>query len=262
MEDFSDDLNVTVSKGLNGRKDIFRRRKRAIDISYVDNLPSADNTKEVGTHSSNVKSWDISAVLSGCLLVTTVIILVFFVVFRKRMDYRMYRIRQRLERRKRRRPGKQSLLEEKHYDVYLSYAESDYPWVLNHLLPHIDSGEFDENKTFEGKFKTYFSDRDAQPGKRELEIVCDNIEQSRKSIVVLSGNYKQKPLHTLELEYMLMCKENLVIQEIILVMTEELNFEQIPEVLHPQIKKEKVLRWENDKMKERKFLKDLIQALN
>lgn len=119
MEDFSDDLNVTVSKGLNGRKDIFRRKKRSIEISYVHNLPSADNPKEVGTHSSNVKSWDISAVLSGCLLVTTVIILVFFVVFRKRMEYRMYRIRQRLERRKRRRPGKQSLLEEKHYMTYI-----------------------------------------------------------------------------------------------------------------------------------------------
>jgi hypothetical protein len=153
-------------------------------------------------------------------------------------------------------------MEEKHYDVYLSYAESDYPWVLNHLLPHIESGDFNENEAVQGKFTTYLSDRDALPGRRELEIICNNIELSRTSLVVLSRNYKQKPLYTFELEHMLMSKENLVIRDIVLIMTEELSFEQIPEVLHPQIRKENVLRWENDETKKRKFIKDLIQALS
>jgi hypothetical protein len=278
-EDFNDELDVTVSKATRvpeqkfaGLNRTFRKRKNILEEANAQFFRSFEReTCDIGKpepdynvkESSSLKHWNISALWTGCNLVITVIFLVLFVVFRRRIDYRIYRIRQSLKRRKHlRRPGERSLMEEKHYDVYLSYAESDYPWVLNHLLPHIESGNYNEDKTFKGKFKMYLSDRDAQPGRRELDTMCESIQRSRTSLVVLSRNYKHKPLHAVELENMLMCKENLVIKDIVLIMTEELDFEQIPEVLHSQIRKEKVLRWENDETKERVFIKDLIKALS
>ncbi|XP_061162938.1 toll-like receptor 5 [Saccostrea echinata] len=183
------------------------------------------------------------------------------IVFRKRLDYRLYRIRQHLKQRNQRRNKNHILLEDKRYDVYLSYAESDYPWVLNHLLPYIDNEEMDENHAFGGNFKTYFSDRDAHQGLTEIGNMCQNIEMSKNCLIILSRNYTQKPLHSVELDHMLLCKEDSIIQKIILVMIEELKFEQIPVALHRKIKKEEVLRWEHGQTKERQFQSDLVWAL-
>ena len=50
-----------------------------------------------------------------------------------------------------------------HYDAYISCNECDFDWVLCHLLPDIDSDEY-ENARFGGDFKLYYDPRDQDPG--------------------------------------------------------------------------------------------------
>lgn len=208
-------------------------------------------------------AWNVSSVLTGSLLFVTISSLILFVVFRKRIVYRVYRVKQNLRRRKRhpgnRETGRPFLQEDKKFDVYLSYSEEDYPWVRKHILSHIDEWETEENSvTAFGTYKIYCSDRDSHHGKSELENMCENIELSRVAVVVLSSSYTQKHLHTVELEHLLYSKDISVIQDIVIIMIEKLKFQQIPTVLHHQIKQDKFLRWEAD---EKKFYGDLIRYL-
>ena len=52
-----------------------------------------------------------------------------------------------------------------HYDAYISCNECDYDWVLHHLLPGIDSGDY-ANDGFWGDFHLYYDPRDQEPGKK------------------------------------------------------------------------------------------------
>lgn len=122
---------------------------------------------------SSTGAWNVSSVLTGCLLFVTISSLILFVVFRKRIEYRVYRVKQNLRRRRRhpgnRQTGRPFLPENKKYDVYLSYSEEDYPWVREHLLSHIDEWETEENSVIAfGTYKMYCSDRDSHHGKSEL----------------------------------------------------------------------------------------------
>lgn len=215
---------------------------------------------------SSTGAWNVSSVLTGCLLFVTISSLILFVVFRKRIEYWVYRVKQKLRWRRQhpgnRQTGRPFLPEDKKYDVYLSYSEEDYPWVRKHLLSHIDERETEEyNATVFGKYKIYCSDRDSHHGKSELENMCENIELSRVAVVVLSSSYTQKHLHTVELEHLLYSKDISVIQDIVIIMIEELKFKQIPTALHHQIKQDKVYRWEAGKTKQKKFYGDLLRAL-
>lgn len=229
-----------------------------LHVNYSEDLkPAAGNQASLD---SSVDVWNIIFVLFGCLLI---IFFILFVVFRKRIEYRVYRVKQTIRRSRllpgNRETGRPFLPEDKKYDVYLSYSEEDYPWVREHILSHIDEWETEENNaTAFGTYKMYCSDRDSHHGKSELENMCENIELSRVAVVVLSSSYTQKHLHTVELEHLLYSKDISVIQDIVIIMIEKLKFKQIPTVLHHQIKQDKFLRWEAD---EKKFYGDLIRYL-
>lgn len=237
---------------------------------YLNSVYIPVNTsKAVGNQvspDSSVGVWNIISGFFGCLSIITLSTIILFFVFRKRIEYRVYRVKQKL-RRGRRHPGNREtgrpfLPEDKRYDVYLSYSEEDYPWVRKHLLSKIDEWKTDGNNVSAfGTYKMYCSDRDSHHGKSELENMCENIELSRVAVVVLSSSYTQKHLHTVELEHLLYSKDISVIQDIVIIMIEELKFKQIPTVLHNQIKKDKFLRWEADETKEKKFYGDLIRFL-
>ena len=57
-----------------------------------------------------------------------------------------------------------------HYDAYISCNESDYDWVLHHLLPGIDNGDYADDG-FGGDFHLYYDPRDQDPGNDWLTFV-------------------------------------------------------------------------------------------
>ena len=70
------------------------------------------------------------------------------------------------------------------YDAYISCNENDYDWVLHHLLPGIDSGDY-ANDGFGGEFHLYYDPRDQEPGKNyiffdpPINIVAYELETKR-----------------------------------------------------------------------------------
>ena len=240
--------------------------------------------REIKNADASAPVGGVSAAVSGCVLILAVGLLLLYAVFRKRVEYRLYRVKlilkQQVRRWKRVREDETLVLEDKKVDVYLSYGEEDYPWVRTRLLPLLDNEdreellnkdreellikedrEKDNHPTGMDKYRVYCGDRDAHPSKTELENICENIEQSRMALVVLSNNYTQKPLHTWELEHILFCKDEAIIEGLVLIMMEELTYKQIPSSLHRQVQQDNVLRWEMYRTKERKFHKDLLRSL-
>ncbi|XP_062379495.1 toll-like receptor 3 isoform X2 [Sardina pilchardus] len=61
------------------------------------------------------------------------------------------------------------------YDGYIIHAAQDSRWVDHQLLPL-------ENE----KFKFFLEDRDAEPGRSQLEAIVDNMRKSRKIIFVVT----------------------------------------------------------------------------
>lgn len=56
------------------------------------------------------------------------------------------------------------------FDAYISSSEYDNDWVLKHLLPGIDNGQYTDDNVFGGEFRLYFDARDSKPGNKSTII--------------------------------------------------------------------------------------------
>ena len=66
------------------------------------------------------------------------------------------------------------------YDAFVGYNRGDAEWVLDHLLPAMEE---------ETGFKLCIHDRDFTPGRIIEETIVSSIEQSRKTILILSNHF-------------------------------------------------------------------------
>lgn len=132
------------------------------------------------------------------------------------------------------------------FDAYISYADDDYQWVLHHLMPDIDSGELSEEVRFSGEFKLYFKERDETAGSHIISNISDNIEKSKKVIIVLTEKYLSSALHQFEIELAVRLKFERVIEDIIVINVGGVRYKRIPKSLQRKISKDEFLLWENE----------------
>lgn len=129
--------------------------------NYIHKLYKIDNAD------ASAPLGAVSAAMSGCVLVLTVGLLFLYAVFRRRVEYRLYRVkqiqRQQIRRWKRVREDETLVLEDKKFDAYLSYGEENYPWVRTCLLPLLDNEDKEEllptvntNNTFQSLIPTVY----------------------------------------------------------------------------------------------------------
>lgn len=71
--------------------------------------------------------------------------------------------------------------EDKTYDVFISYSNKDQEFVMQNLLPVLESGP--------RPFKTCIHDRDWEPGEMILTHIANSVKNSRRTLVVLSNNF-------------------------------------------------------------------------
>ncbi|XP_061197974.1 insulin-like growth factor-binding protein complex acid labile subunit [Saccostrea echinata] len=148
------------------------------------------------------------------------------------------------------------------YDAYLSYADDDYVWVLHHLLPDIDLGELTPETPFNGQFRLYFYDRDSIPGSSMISSISDNIERSKKVIIVLTKEYLSSAKHKFEIDLAVKLKSDGVIDDIIVINVEGVPFKCIPKSLQRKISREEFLLWENEDNAKKVFKEKLKRELN
>lgn len=74
-------------------------------------------------------------------------------------------------------------IEDKLYDAFVSYSSYDYDWVLENLLPKLE--------TREHPYRLCLADKDFLPSESIIENICRCVRYSRRMIVILTKNYVQ-----------------------------------------------------------------------
>ncbi|XP_069596791.1 toll-like receptor 13 [Ranitomeya imitator] len=79
------------------------------------------------------------------------------------------------------------------YDAYISYCSNDEDWVINELLHHLESQG-------RRKYKLCFKPRDFMPGSYHIDNIQDAINNSRKTLCIVSRNYLESEWCKIEAE--------------------------------------------------------------
>ena len=191
--------------------------------------------------------WFSIYVVIGCSVGAALLILILVIIcYRKRwfIRLRMYRLRRRCCHSSSKMGGTDYEII-KQFDAYISSSDADYDWVINNLLPDVDNGEnFNEKKPFGGKFKLFFDGINGVGGTPSIKSIVENTEQSRKAIIILSNKYTKSAMCQFELSYLITCKHEGTISDLLIVKLSDVTSRDIPKCLRGQIEKTNFIEWE------------------
>ncbi|KAJ8302794.1 hypothetical protein KUTeg_019190 [Tegillarca granosa] len=178
-------------------------------------------------------------------------LLVSGIMYRKRWTLKLglYKINRRMKRKYRRKNGNEYeplLGENKRFDAYISCSEDDWNWVKDNILPDIDDGNYG-NEPFGGVYKLYFEPRDSEAGKLHVGNIVDNMEASRLVILVITRNYLPNARCIFEVDYMLDCKYDGIIEDFVIVKHADVEPKNLPKLLYKRITDGKFKEWDNNK---------------
>ncbi|XP_060077983.1 insulin-like growth factor-binding protein complex acid labile subunit [Ylistrum balloti] len=218
--------------------------------SYICNSPVAWRGKKLLSFDRtkiNCLFFTLPVLLATVGVAVIIVIIIIICLYRKRWFIRLrcHRMCRRVRRKRKDAlnyepiPGRDNK-----YDAYLSCADDDWRWVLDNILPDIDNGEL-MNVQFDGEYKLYFDQRNAEPGKSNIANIVDSMESSRKVIVILSNNYISDPRYEFELDFTIMLKAKGIIEDFIVVASQYLRAKSVPKALHPMMASERYLQWDD-----------------
>ena len=142
------------------------------------------------------------------------------------------------------REGYRSLFE---YDAFVSYHNDDLNWVRDELFKHLDTegGESDPEDQ-STRFRLCIHDRDFTPGIPIEDNIVRAIENSRKTILVLSQKFLTSGWCEFELKIARMESFDKGRNLIIVVMLEPLKIENMSKSLRLLIRSNTYIEWFED----------------
>lgn len=222
--------------------------------TYICNSPNAWRGKKLLSFDRtkiNCLFFTLPVVLAIAGVAVMVVIILIICLYRKRWFIRLrcHRMCRRVRRRVKKGPANANYGaipdRDGTYDAYLACAENDWRWVIENILDGIDNGELNNKKQFGGDFKLYFDQRDSEAGMSTIANMFEHMEASRKAIIILSNDYVSDSKYECELECVIHLKAKGVLEDYIVVASDYLRASRIPKVLHPIMKSEKYLQWED-----------------
>ncbi|XP_013395877.1 toll-like receptor 6 [Lingula anatina] len=222
---FSEDSNCTTNGTKTDVKRILRRIHKECD--RIQQLIVSHNQ----WMSLGVSLLSCAAVVCG--LVTAY-------VYRWNIKYRLYILRRRLRKR--------GVTTTPPGHVYISYDDNDYCWVMNELLRHLEE---------ENELDVIIDQRDFIGGASLAEAIAEGVDNSRKTVLVLSESYVANPWCEFEFQMSLARGYNSVIP----VMFQPVPFDSMTKSLRKYIKARGYIKWTGSREGQLLFWKRLTEAI-
>nr|XP_005314360.1 toll-like receptor 13 [Chrysemys picta bellii] len=165
---------------------------RWVQVVYLYNY-SCDSRQQLGyvySFDTHVCFLDVGLYLFSVTTPALLLLMLLPLVYHRaywRLKYHFYILRSWVNDRWRRQDG-----EHFQYDAFVSYNSADEGWVLEQLVPSLESCK--------GSFRLCLHHRDFELGKSIVDNIVDSIYHSRKTICVISRSYLQSEWCSLEIQ--------------------------------------------------------------
>ena len=228
---------------------------------YNNSLVKFSNIEQLVLNLNFDCSMNLALKLSTSLLALVIVITGLSVfLYRHRWDVRFFFIKF-VEKRNVyiEREGHQSQFE---YDAFVSYHNADRNWIRHELYKHLDTeGVESDLDDRSNRFRFCIHDRDFTPGAPIEDNIIRAIENSRKTILVLSKSFLTSGWCEFELQMALMESFDKGRNLIIVVMLEPLKIENMSKSLRLLIRKNTYIEWFEDPNNRANFWEKLRRAL-
>ncbi|XP_013407719.1 toll-like receptor 7 [Lingula anatina] len=161
-------------------------------------------------------------------------------IYRWNIKYRLYLLRRRLRR--------QGFIATPPGHVYISYDDGDDQWVVNELLRHLEE---------ENELDVIIDQRDFIGGASLAEAIVEAVDNSRKTVLVLSENSVLNSWCEFEFEMSLARGYNSVIP----VMFQTVPFDAMTKSLRKFIKARGYVKWSGSQTGQRMFWRRLMDDI-
>ncbi|XP_074837468.1 uncharacterized protein LOC142003968 [Carettochelys insculpta] len=163
-----------------------------VQVVYLYNY-SCDSRQQLGyvySFDTHICFLDIGLYLFSVTTPALLLLMLLPLIYHRaywRLKYHFYILRSWVNDRWRRQDG-----EHFQYDAFISYNSADEWWVLEQLVPSLESSQ--------GLFRLCLHHRDFEVGKSIVDNIVDSIYNSRKTICVISRSYLQSEWCSLEIQ--------------------------------------------------------------
>ncbi|XP_038239094.1 toll-like receptor 13 [Dermochelys coriacea] len=165
---------------------------RWVQVVYLYNY-SCDSRQQLGyvySFDTHVCFLDVGLYLFSVTTPALLLLMLLPLIYHRaywRLKYHFYILRSWVNDRWRRQDG-----EHFQYDAFISYNSADEGWVLEQLVPSLESSQ--------GSFRLCLHHRDFELGKSIVDNIVDSIYNSRKTVCVISRSYLQSEWCSLEIQ--------------------------------------------------------------
>lgn len=139
------------------------------------------------------------------------------------------------------------------YDAFVAYHCKDRHWVITHLLPHLESQK---------KHRLCLHERDFLPGNFIVDNILNNIESSRKVIIVLSNDFARSEWCRFEATtaFNRVAKDG--VSTVLLVLLEEISSPNVNSAIGNLLRTMTYIEWTNENTGRELFWSRLDDAFN
>ena len=228
---------------------------------YNNSLVKFSNIEQLVRNLNYECSMNLALKLSASLLALVIVITgVSVFLYRHRWDVRFFFIKFAEKRNVYiEREGFRHLFE---YDAFVAYHNEDLNWVRHELFKHLDTqGEESDLDDQPARFRLSIHDRDFTPGVPIEDNIVRAIENSRKTILVLSQKFLTSGWCEFELQIARMESFEKGRNLIIVVMLEPLKIENLSKSLRLLIRRNTYIEWFEDPNNRANFWEKLRRAL-
>ncbi|XP_070537008.1 toll-like receptor 2 [Ptychodera flava] len=142
----------------------------------------------------------------------------------------------------------------KKYDAFVVYNQHDSDWVIHELVPHLENID-------PPNFKLCIHERDFIPGNDIFENVLDSIEQSKKTMLILSPDFAASEWCYFETRMVHRCLIEEKRDIIIMVSLKRIPDDEMPRILRNILLIKNYLEWPENEIGRKLFWEKLKVAL-